>query len=64
MAAPRTEMSHERAAGFDLLDTEEALCIRAMAQVEAAQAVQAAVPQIAAGASLMAETISHGGQIV
>ena len=64
MAGPKTEMRHARAAGFDLLDAAEALTILAHAQVEAAQAVQAAVPQLAEGAELMAQTISQGGQLV
>lgn len=64
MAARRTEMSHARAHGFDLLAADEALQILALAQVEAAQAVGPAVPQIAAGAALMAQTIGGGGQLV
>ena len=64
MSGPKTEMRHQRAAGFDLLDPAEALTILAHAQVEAAQTVQAAVPQLVDGARLMAQTISQGGQLV
>ena len=64
MAAPQTEMSHARARGFDLLPAQDALTILAQAQAEAAQAVQSAVPQISAGAELMARTINGGGRLI
>ena len=64
MAAPQTEMSHASARGFDLLPAQDALTILAQAQAEAAQAVQSAVPQIAAGAELMARTINGGGRLI
>ena len=62
--ARRTEMSHVKAVGFDLLETKEALVILAQAQLEAALSVQEAIPAIAAGAEVMAQTIRGGGQLV
>jgi N-acetylmuramic acid 6-phosphate etherase len=64
MAAPQTELRHARAERFDLLEPEEALAVLAQAQAEAALAVQPAIPQIAAGAALMSDTIRNGGQLV
>lgn len=62
--ARRTEMSHVKAIGFDLLEAEEALATLAQAQVEAARSVQEAIPAIAAGAEVMAQTIRGGGKLV
>ena len=64
MTAPQTEMIHAAAPGFDQLPMTDALTILAQAQVEAAQAVQSAVPQIAQAAQLAAETISGGGRLI
>jgi N-acetylmuramic acid 6-phosphate etherase len=64
MAVTQTEMTHGSAEGFDLKPAHEALRILAAAQVEAAEAVQAAVPEIAAAALLAAECVAGGGQLV
>lgn len=64
MSAPRTEMTHAGARGFDLKPPTEALAVLARAQAEAAQAVESAVPQIAAAAEIAARTIAKGGQLV
>ncbi len=64
MSATRTEMIHASAKGFDTRRPEEALAILAEAQVDAAHAVQAAVPDIARAAQLAAECIRAGGRLV
>lgn len=64
MTARQTEMSHTHAKGFDLLAPQESLMILARAQAEAAAVVQDAVPQIAQGAKLMAETIAGNGRLI
>lgn len=64
MSATRTEMIHASAKGFDTRRPEEALAILAAAQVDAARAVQAAVPDIARAAQLAAECIRAGGRLV
>ncbi|QQR35409.1 N-acetylmuramic acid 6-phosphate etherase [Devosia oryziradicis] len=64
MSATRTEMIHASAKGFDTRRPEEALAILAEAQVDAARAVQAAVPYIARAAHLAADCIRAGGRLV
>ena len=64
MSATQTESLHARAEGFDTLPAEEALAILAAAQVEAAQAVQHAVPAIARAAQLAAERLAGGGRLI
>lgn len=64
MSATRTEMTHASARGFDTRPPEDALAILAEAQVEAARAVQEAVPDIAKAAQLAAECITDGGRLV
>jgi N-acetylmuramic acid 6-phosphate etherase len=64
MTALQTELSHSQAEGFDLLPPEQSLMILARAQAEAAAAVQQAVPQIAAAAQLMADTITGRGRLI
>ncbi|HTM76676.1 MAG TPA: N-acetylmuramic acid 6-phosphate etherase [Devosia sp.] len=64
MTATQTEMTHASAKGFDLQPPHEALRILARAQAEAAQAVEAAVPEIAAAAALAAACVTGGGQLV
>ncbi|MEO8685586.1 MAG: N-acetylmuramic acid 6-phosphate etherase [Devosia sp.] len=64
MAVTQTEMTHGSAKGFDLLPPHEALRILAAAQAEAAQAVETAIPEIAAAALLAAECVAGGGQLV
>ncbi|UJW85781.1 N-acetylmuramic acid 6-phosphate etherase [Devosia sp. SL43] len=64
MSATQTEMTHARAKGFDMLPSQEALTILATAQAEAAEAVQQAVPEIAAGAELAAQCLMAGGRLI
>jgi N-acetylmuramic acid 6-phosphate etherase len=64
MSATQTEMTHASAKGFDMRPAEEALAILAGAQVEAAEAVREAVPQIAAGAELAAQCLAAGGRVI
>lgn len=64
MTATQTELRHGSAEGFDLKPPHEALQILAAAQVDAAAAVQSAVPEIAAAAKLAAECLTNGGQLV
>ena len=64
MTATQTELRHGSAEGFDLKPPHEALQILAKAQAEAAEAVQSAVPEIAAAAKLAADCLADGGQLV
>lgn len=64
MSATQTEMTHASATGFDTRPRQDALTILAKAQVEAAEAVQEAVPAIAEGARLAAEALSKGGRLI
>ncbi|MGV8954409.1 MAG: N-acetylmuramic acid 6-phosphate etherase, partial [Cypionkella sp.] len=62
--ATQTEMMHRSAKGFDLLPPHEAMKILAAAQADAAKAVEAAVPEIAAAALMAAECVAAGGHLV
>ena len=64
MSATQTEMIHASADGFDMRPPLEALTILAVAQAEAARAVQEAIPQIADGAELAARCIEGGGRLI
>lgn len=64
MSARQTELSHPKASGFDLLDSSEALSILARAQVDAAEAVEAAIPALSQGAKLAAKAIAGGSKLV
>ncbi len=64
MSTKQTEMVHASAFGFDLQPPDDALKILAASQVDAAKAVQSAIPAIAAAAVMAAETLRNGGQIV
>lgn len=64
MTATQTEMTHASADGFDMREPQEALAILALAQAEAAQAVQNAVPEIAAAAALAARSLAGGGRVI
>ena len=59
MSATRTELTHASADGFDTRPPQEAL-----AQTEAARAVQEAVPDIAEAAQLAARCLSEGGRLI
>jgi N-acetylmuramic acid 6-phosphate etherase len=63
-AVLQTESSHPNAAGLDALPDEKALAILAAGQIEAAAAVTAAIPSIAEGARLCAETLRNGGKLI
>jgi N-acetylmuramic acid 6-phosphate etherase len=64
MSATQTEMTHASAKGFDTKPPQEALAILAVAQAEAARAVQDAIPEIAAGAELAARCLAAGGRVI
>lgn len=64
MSATQTEMTHAQAMGFDTLPAQTALVILARAQVQAAAAVEHAVPQIAAAAELAARSIEGGHRLI
>ncbi|WP_332686709.1 N-acetylmuramic acid 6-phosphate etherase, partial [Devosia sp.] len=64
MSSTQTEMVHASASGFDMRPPQEALAILAAAQVEAAEAVQEAVPAIAEAAELAAECLKGGGRLI
>ena len=64
MSATQTEMIHQSARGFDMKPANEALAILAVAQAEAAQAVQVAVPAIADAARLAADALDAGGRLI
>lgn len=64
MSQPVTESLHPAAAGLDALPGGEVLALLLAAQVAAVQAVAAALPQIEAGAQLMADTLRGSGRLV
>ena len=64
MSATQTEMIHASAKGLDTRPPQEALAILAVAQAEAAKAVQDAIPEIAAGAELAARCLAAGGRVI
>jgi N-acetylmuramic acid 6-phosphate etherase len=64
MTATQTEMTHAGAPGLDVKPAHEALAILAAAQVEAARAVEEAVPAIAEAARLAADCVAAGGTLV
>jgi len=64
MSATQTEMTHSSAKGLDTRPPLDVLAILAAAQVDAARAVQEAVPAIADAAKLAADCLSAGGKLV
>ncbi|MCB2116895.1 MAG: N-acetylmuramic acid 6-phosphate etherase [Rhodobacteraceae bacterium] len=64
MPFPSTEEFHPAAPGIDARPAEEVLSLLLSAQIEAVRAVTPALPQIAEGARLMAETVRAGGRLV
>lgn len=64
MTARQTEMTHNAAAGFDMLPPEDALMILAQAQAKAAEAVQPAIPGLARAAELAASCLERGGRLI
>ena len=64
MAPTRTEAVHKDAGGIDAQAPESILGLLATAQVEAAGAVHAAIPAIAAAAARIADRLASGGRLV
>ncbi|MBU1305861.1 MAG: N-acetylmuramic acid 6-phosphate etherase, partial [Alphaproteobacteria bacterium] len=64
MTAAQTEMTHPSATGLDTLPPAAILMALASAQVEAARAVQSAVPDIARAAELGARALMAGGRLI
>ncbi|MDJ0824407.1 MAG: N-acetylmuramic acid 6-phosphate etherase [Rhodobacter sp.] len=60
----QTEDVHDKARGLDARPDAEVLGILLDGQIAALQAVRAALPEIAAGAEVMAETLRGGGRLV
>ncbi len=63
MLPATTEQLHQHARGLDALPLSSAARILADAQVAASKAVVDAIPEIAAGANAMAETLLNGGKL-
>ena len=64
MTSARTEMSHPKALGLDTQSPTAILETLALAQAEAARAVQLAVPEIARAAELAAAALRSGGRLI
>lgn len=64
MAPRRTEAVHKDAGGIDALAPESILLLLAEAQIEAAGAVRAAIPEIAEAADRIASSLAAGGRLV
>ncbi|ODT03606.1 MAG: N-acetylmuramic acid 6-phosphate etherase [Mesorhizobium sp. SCN 65-20] len=64
MAPRRTESVHKDASGIDARTPESVLRLLADAQIEAAGAVRAAIPEIAEAAEKIATSLAAGGRLV
>lgn len=64
MAERQTEMRHSAAQGLELRPAEEILEVLASAQVDAAKCVAIAIPEIAHGATVAAQSIRAGGRLI
>lgn len=64
MALTRTEALHHNAEGLDIQAPEAILSSLAGGQIEAAEAVRAAIPAIAAAAELVATRLKAGGRLI
>lgn len=64
MALTRTEALHHNAEGLDIQAPEAILSSLADGQIEAAEAVRAAIPAIAAAAELVATRLKAGGRLI
>jgi len=64
MALHKTEQAHNKAKGLDCLAGAEALTVLLDGQMAAIEAVRSAIPDLEAGADLMAQTIRSGGNLV
>lgn len=64
MARPITEKKHPQADGLDLLGSEDIVSVLWSGQVEAARAVESALPALARGGEAMAQAIRDGGNLV
>lgn len=63
MSETRTEALHDDAEGLDIQAPDAILSSLANAQIEAASAVRAAIPAIAAAAQVVAEKLNGGGRL-
>ena len=61
MTVRTTEALHDQASGLDSRPPGEAASILVSSQIEAANAVRSALPDITAGAMAMAKTLRNGG---
>ncbi|MDY6963169.1 MAG: N-acetylmuramic acid 6-phosphate etherase [Pseudomonadota bacterium] len=64
MSRTATEARHEKAVGLDARPPREILALLASGQQAAAAAVEAAIPDLEAGAELVAQAIRSGGKLV
>ncbi|MFN7027515.1 MAG: N-acetylmuramic acid 6-phosphate etherase [Pseudorhizobium sp.] len=64
MSRTATEARHEKAEGLDVLPPREILALLASGQQAAAAAVDAAIPEIEAGAQLAADALRSGGRLI
>lgn len=64
MAGQQTEERHSGAAGLDQQSDGDILTLLARGQSDAAESVSTAVPDIARGAALAAQTIREGGRLI
>ncbi len=64
MSLPQTEQVHDQAKGLDCLSGPEVLAVLLDAQIAAAKAVSAAIPDLVAAADQMAQTIRAGRNLI
>ncbi|MCP3970673.1 MAG: N-acetylmuramic acid 6-phosphate etherase [Rhodobacteraceae bacterium] len=64
MSQRKTEARHQSAAGIDAREDSDVLAILLEGQARAVASVEGALPQIGAGAALMAHAIANGGRLV
>ena len=64
MSRTATEARHEEAVGLDARPPREILALLASGQQAAAAAIEAAIPDLEAGAELVAQAIRSGGKLV
>lgn len=64
MPQRQTEMRHVAAQGLDLQSPQTVLALLAQGQAEAARSVESAVPALALGARLAADSLAEGGRLI
>ncbi|RYE55348.1 MAG: N-acetylmuramic acid 6-phosphate etherase, partial [Hyphomicrobiales bacterium] len=64
MAERQTEKRHAAAEGLELRSSAEILSLLATGQADAARSVEAALPGLAEGAALAAQSVRSGGRLV